>query len=383
MRHACGSAVSDLTSRGQPPPPGGQPPPPGGQPPPPGWQPPRVAAGAVTALPVEPRSHPGFLRGPRWRWWKPLAALLVTALLGFLVAGVPAVVGLLLDGVDFTRLDPDALALGPYAFLGNNVGLALLVPLAFLLQWLFFGVRPRWLSSVEGRFRWGWFARCVGIVLPLGVVLIGLEIALGGLPEGIALRPYTVLLAVGIVLTTPLQAAGEEYLMRGLEQRLVASYFRSDVVGWVVATVVSSVSFMLLHGAGDAWLNAFYLSFGVVAAWVTWRTGGLEAAVAIHVVNNLLSEAFLPVTDISGLFDRSAGTGDPTVLLNVAALVGATALIAWAARRRGVVAATAPGRPLVERAQEASDAAWFSAAWRPAPGGQPSAAFGPPGRSGG
>lgn len=322
----------------------------------------------MTALPVEPRSHPGFLRGPRWRWWKPIAALLATVFLAIFVSGIPALAGLLMDGVDLTRLDPQALTLGPYAFLGNNVGLALLIPLAMLMQWLFFGVRPRWLSSVQGGFRWGWFLRCVALVLPIWLVLLGVELAIGGLPEGIGPRPYTLLLTVGILLTTPFQAAGEEYLMRGLEQRLVASYVRSDALGWMLATAVSSVSFMALHGAGDPWLNVFYLSFGVAAAWVTWRTGGLEASIAIHVVNNLLSEAFLPVTDISGLFDRSAGAGDPSVLFHAAVLAGASALIAWQARRRGIVRADAPGRPALERAQAAAEASWYATGYPAAQG---------------
>jgi len=62
----------------------------------------------------------------------------------------------------------------------------------------------------------------------------------------------------------------------------------------------------------------------------------------MHVVNNLLSEAFLPFSDISGLFDRSSGAGGPDVLIGMAVIAVATALIIWQARRRGIAITAAP-----------------------------------------
>jgi len=313
----------------------------------------------VTALPVEERSHPFFFRTPAWRWWKPIVAALVTALIATVLLTVPPLIGMVLDGTDFSEIaNTGELVLGPWGFLGNNVGLALAIPLAMLMQWAFFGQRPKWLSSVQGGFRWRWFGRCVAAVAPIWLVILGIEYALTGLPPDIHVRPYTVLLVIGILLTTPLQSAGEEYLMRGLEQRLVASYFKVETVGWVVATIVSSLTFMVLHGAADPWLNVFYFTFGAIASWLTWRTGGLEASVAIHVVNNVLSEAFMPWTDFSGMFDRSAGSADASVLINVGVLVIAGGLLTWLARRGRVVARTAPGAEDVARAQAAALSAW-------------------------
>ncbi|MER2134496.1 MAG: CPBP family intramembrane glutamate endopeptidase, partial [Arthrobacter sp.] len=42
--------------------------------------------------------------------------------------------------------------------------------------------------------------------------------------------------------------------------------------------------------------------FAVAAGWLTWRTGGLEAAIALHVVNNLVVLALGAV----GLADPNA-----------------------------------------------------------------------------
>lgn len=318
---------------------------------------------AITALPVEERSYPAFLRTPRWRWWKPLLALLAAGLVSLLLMVVLPLIGLVMDGGLAETMRTGKTRLGPWMFLGNNVAIALTIGVAMLTQWAFFGMRPRWLSSVGGGFRWGWFARCVAVVLPIWVIVIGIEYALGGLPPDIQWRPYSLLMIVGILLTTPFQAAGEEYLMRGLQTRLVASYFRPDLLGWIVGTLVSSVTFMLLHGATDPWLNLFYFTFGAVSSWIAWKTGGLEASVAIHVINNLLSELFMPFTDFSGMFDREDGAGDATVLFPMGCLLVAAALLWLLARRSRVQTRSAPGRAEVARAEAAAAASWQ--AWVP------------------
>jgi len=283
------------------------------------------------------------------------------------VASLPiGIAGFVLDGVDLTKLTSmDDLKVGPWTFLANNVLLASTIVLAMLGQWAFFGQRPGWLSSVVGHIRWGWLGRCVLIILPIWLVMIGLEYLIGGLPPEIHVRPYTVLMIAGILITTPFQAAGEEYLIRGLEQRLVASYFKPGLLGWGIATLVSSLTFMALHGAGDVWLNIFYFAFGAAASWVTWKTGGLEAAIAIHAVNNLLSEALMPFTDFSGMFDRKAGAGDPSGLIQVGVMVAAVVLLAWLGRRAGVAISSAPGRGDVDQALAQAAARWETTAWQP------------------
>ena len=153
----------------------------------------------------------------------------------------------------------------------------------------------------------------------------------------------TWILLAGILLTTPFQAAGEEYAFRGVLNRGAGGFFRAPAVALVVGLVFSSVLFMLAHGAGDLWLNIYYFCFGAIACLLTWRTGGIEAAIAMHVVNNVLSELVMPFTDISDMFDRQSGVGDPSILVMTAIQLVAFALVEWQARRRGLVRATAPG----------------------------------------
>lgn len=334
---------------GQPYPPGGLPP--GGLPPyapaglPPSVYPPPQQRAKPSALPVQEREYHEFFRAPRFRWWKPLAAL--GMLLGTAFVVIFAVSFLVLAEVASGRVTLEELLAGritPMAFLANNLSLAALVPLSYLTAWAVFGQRPRWLASIAGGFRWGLFGRFAGVAAVVLAVTTGLELALTGGVEGAAWNQDSLFLIVTILVTTPFQAAGEEYALRGLGSRAIGSWFGSRRVGLVVSTAVTAFVFMLLHGAGDPWLNGFYVLFAVAASVLVWRTGGLEAAVALHVVNNLIGEAFLPFTPIDDLFNRQAGVAGPEIGIQVAAIVVATGLMLWLGKRRGLASSAAPGR---------------------------------------
>jgi hypothetical protein len=88
---------------------------------------------------------------------------------------------------------------------------------------------------------------------------------------------------------TPLQAAGEEYFFRGWIMQVIGSWFRRPVVGLVVTTVVSTVAFSAAHGSPDLWILGSIGCLAVAACLATWRTGGLEAGIAMHAVNNVLA----------------------------------------------------------------------------------------------
>ncbi|WP_040161309.1 CPBP family intramembrane glutamic endopeptidase [Nigerium massiliense] len=342
--------------RGGPVPPGVPLPPgvlPGGPVPPvgqPGWlsgvpQPGRPFV-RDPGLPIREAAYHQFFRTPKWRWWKPIVAALAVGLAWFLVQiviQVPAVFAdVARDRALAEALGRGEMRIGPWMFLANNVGIASAIPITMLLGWGILGQRPRWLSSIQGGFRWRWLGRALLIILPLWIIAVGIEYAVQP-PQDLELKWYTGLMIAGIVLTTPLQAAGEEYLIRGFLARAIGSYFRNEVVGWTIAAIVGAAVFMSLHMAADPWLNLYYFCFGLAASWMTWRTGGLEAAVAMHVVNNVLSEATMPFSDFSTMMDRSVGTGDPSILINVALMAVVAATMGWWAKRNGLPRRTAPG----------------------------------------
>lgn len=307
------------------------------------------------ALPVRSQDYYGFLRTPRYRWWKGLLAALLL-LVGFLVVdGVLATAGLIVDIVlgavspqDLRGAANGVIPIGPATFIGNNLGLALLVPLAMLLARAFFGQRPGWSASVAGRFRWRWLGWCLLVVgLPWFALLMISTMADGGFPTPV-LTPSVWLMLGLTLLTTPLQCAGEEWAFRGLLPRSFAAMVPHPGAGAAVGVVLASLLFMAAHAAADPWLNAFYFCFGLVMSALTWRTGGLEASVVFHTVNNLTG--LIPVVlaaDYASIGDRGVGSGSPAVLIPLVLGVGLVFLTDLVRRRRGVARTAAPGLDLL------------------------------------
>lgn len=304
-------------------------------------------------LPVRQSDYVMFWRTPAWRWWRPVVALLLTLFLGVLAATMIYGVSLFIDTAA-GRIDPLSAGYDPFditalGFLANNLGLASLIVIAGLVSSSLFKQRAGFLASVVGKLRWGWLGRCVLMILPLWIIYIGLDTWLSmraGASLNLAVNPDTWLLAFGILLTTPLQAAGEEFAFRGVTNRAVASFFSNGRAGLVAGAVSSSLVFTAAHAAGDPWLNVYYFCFGLAACYVTWRTGGLEAAIAIHVVNNVCSEAFLPFSGVGEIFHREAGTAGPLVLVGMVVIALAVALIVWQAEKRDIQVTAAPGESM-------------------------------------
>ena len=332
------------------------PPQPGFPPPPPGWDHPQpyrpVAALKPSALPVEPKRYSQFLQTPRRRLWKGFIALLV-AVVAWLVEQTVVAMGAIIYDAITQRVDfADATALTnfvlhetthitPAFFLANNISIVLMIPCAWLGMTIY-GQRPRWLSSVVGGLRWRWLFRILGLLLLPYAALEVLSAMLGQIPQ-LSWKPYSVFMIFAILLTTPLQCAGEEYGLRGFINRVFGSYGSSRVSFWV-GGIVSSTLFMLLHNAQDVYLNTFYFTFALTSCWLAWRTGGLEAGIAMHVVNNMFAMAVLPFTDFSGMFNRGAGSADPVEVLPLAGvLIACVGIIEWQVRRHRPVAVAAPG----------------------------------------
>lgn len=269
------------------------------------------------------------------------------AILGFVVGylvisaalGAGAVAFDLATGrTTFESYTSGAVEVTPALFLATNIANAVSIPMALLLQWWIWGQPMRWLHSVTGLFRWRLFARCALIVLPVWVVYLGLSSLLmpaltGGSGEPGNFTAESAALLIIMLLTTPLQAAGEEYGARGLIMRAAGSWVASPVPGLIIATLVPSVLFMIAHGAGDPWLIAYYFVFGAALSILVWRTGGLEAAVVVHVVNNMLAFGLVIVSGQEINLDRSAGTGGAFMLVPMAVVAIITVVLSLLAKR--------------------------------------------------
>jgi len=202
------------------------------------------------------------------------------------------------------------------------------------------------LSSVTGRLRWGWLLTCLPVAVVAIVLVLGVSMLLPGPAEESSAfagwGPFAAATAV-LLLVVPVQAAAEEYLMRGW----VLQAFGTMLRGPWIPIAGQAVIFAALHGWGTPWGFADLVVFGVVAGWLTVRTGGLEAAIALHVVNNLLGSVILAGYGDLAQTETAADLPWQLVALDVPVLVAYAMVISWLARRRGLatVSPEPPARP--------------------------------------
>lgn len=218
----------------------------------------------------------------------------------------------------------------PLTQAAGSLSLAVLIPYCLLLQRLLYGVPGRSLHSVAGRFRYGVLGRSLLAFGPLLLVVI----ASGFLLAPAEQVPWTTfdLVAYFVIgmLLTPLAAAGEEYGFRGFMFRVVAGWSHGARIGAAIGIIIPTVLFSLFHGSLDPYILTSYLVLFGSMAVITWRTGGLETAIVLHVVYNVTA-LVLGTTlhvDLGGaLNSRGETSGSLANLIPSAALVLITAVI--------------------------------------------------------
>lgn len=304
---------------------------------------------------------------PRYRWWRPLVVGLVAVglyavfmLALFVVIGGVAVVSSLASGDENLKAGPlgSLFADGELLDMSDPATVAFLlvsiVPMlpAMMLAMRLVGARPAGsLSSVTGRLRWGWLGRCLGfaaVSYAVGTALsIGLSV-LQGEQSRVSIDASTVgWMAVVIVLLMPLQAAAEEYVFRGYLAQTIGAWMRHPAF----AILLPVPLFIVGHDYGPLGMLNVGL-FAVIAGWITWRTGGLEAAIALHIVNNCVIFAF----SVVGLADANAkdSTFSGLAVMTVTSVL--FCVIVTRAADRGNVQRTAQVRraPLTEMSERAT-----------------------------
>lgn len=244
---------------------------------------------AAYAAPPAGATYPLLLRGESYLWWRSLGGVLLAPMLWLVLGGVAATVVL---GVAWyaghRELTYEAFVAGAQQFrlwegmLSAHLQIALLIPITVLMVRYVHSVRPGFLWSVEGRPRWRFLAASFGIAIGVFTVYVA-TLPLRGHPlhwqpqEG--LWPFLVV----IVLVGPLQAAAEEFFFRGYLLQGLGSLVSNPWFG----VVASALVFALFHGTSqNAALFASRFAFGLVVGGLVLWTGGLEAAIAAHVVNN-------------------------------------------------------------------------------------------------
>ena len=291
-------------------------------------------------------------RGGATSWWRALIGVLVL-LLNFIGAMLfPILLMVVFTGFFVAQGDTwhqavdhltgDTVTPGFLAFL--NLTLASAIPTVMILTYVLHGwLRPGWVASVAGRMRWRWMLVCFGIaVLALFVTLVvsallpsAADDDLGGTVNHFTSTTRDYLLVV--LLLTPLQAAGEEYAFRGYLTQAFGGVFRRR---WV-AVLVPAVLFALAHGKQGFPVFCDRLAFGVVAGILVIVTGGLEAGIAMHVLNNFLAFGLaLAFGNMDDALHPDAGSWwmIPSTLTQSLVYLG---VVTFVARRLGIASRTA------------------------------------------
>ena len=334
-------------------------------PPPQQYLPPAPAYPAPPAAPAyptfphaEPQPYHQMLRTWSYAWWKPVVGTIALFVGFFLVAPLlllPVVlVGVTTEEGDYLENLVNALtfeSIEPVTLLYLNLTLGSIILVTWAIHRVVHRLRPRWLSSVVPKLRWKFLWVCMG----LSVAALVAQVVVGQLVPGDneadlsgAVNDFTAttaVLALIVLLTTPLQAAGEEYAFRGYLTQAVGSLTRSM---WL-AVLVPALIFALVHGAQNVPLFFDRFMFGVIAGWLVIRTGGLEAGIALHVLNNLLAFGFaLTFGDITDSLTVSEVSWWNIPLTLTQSGVYAV-LVVLVARRMGLQTRTRP--PVTEQPQ--------------------------------
>ncbi len=272
-------------------------------------------------------------------WWTPLVVgvlgvALYAAMLGVVLVGILAAafadptfaqrMMTLGQNIAFDLTDPFLIALT----LGTIV---LMLPAYVLASLIVNGRRVGLVSSAAGRLRWRWMLLCGAVAVVISLALSAVSALLpaeavdssGVVPPD--QNPQLVATLVVLLLLIPFQAAAEEYVFRGYLQQAIGRWLRHPAFA-----ILLPVPLFVLGHLYDPLGQASVAVFAIAAGWLTWRTGGLEAAIALHVVNNLL--AFLLA--LAGLGDvNDSSPGVASFFWSLIVIAAYTGAVEWMFRR--------------------------------------------------
>ncbi|MDQ0644357.1 membrane protease YdiL (CAAX protease family) [Microbacterium murale] len=218
---------------------------------------------------------------------------------------------------------------------------ALLIPLSALIQRWLYGVPFASFYSVFSRFRFSLFTRALFIVVPVFIVMNVVGSFLLPTESVVWVQSEALWMLAGTLLLVPLQATAEEFGLRGLVFRVASSWGRGPRTSLVLGIAVTGFAFAALHLAMDPWLWVWYFLLAITTCLITWRSGGIEIAIVLHVAFNTLNYVFAVGTsgDLSGASDRSGSNSMIAVSFILPALIfiAATIVVWFRTRRTGPI----------------------------------------------
>jgi len=302
----------------------------------------QTAAPVAAAQTAEPVSYERLARATgRHNWWRPFLGSFVLLGLwlvgGLLIIAAAMAIGAFLDVPTDADEWPQFGEIPDVALLLVATAMALPAT-ALTVRWV---QKRRWgsLSSVVGHLRLPWLRTCLAVAAVPIALLLTVSFVIE--PEDAPWVGWgTVLTGLAMVIClVPFQAAAEEYVFRGWLLQATGSFLRSPAL----VVIPQAVLFAAAHGWGTPWGFATLTVFGLSAGWLTIRTGGIEAAVALHVMNNVL--AFATAAAYTGGLSSDETAADlpwALALFDAALTLLATAVILRLAKRRNLTTHLTP-----------------------------------------
>ena len=284
--------------------------------------------------PHDPAGRRPFGAHLRMSWWKPLVLIVALSL----VMVVLQVLAFLLVGVVEGSDDPLSPEFTPLKSLATNLSIGATGLVAVLLPVRMARVPWRSLFSTTRAFDRRRLAHyTVGAALLVGG---GMGVVAVVAPEStgwanFAITGTTMAFLTVTLLTTPIQAVGEELVYRSVMLPAVASWVRAVRPALAVGLVVSALGFAAIHGSTDPWLAGYFVVIAISTGLMAILSGGMEAPIAFHVVNNVLAGVLDNLMSGGGTttIDRATDTGDASLLILGAVNMGMIVFVGLYERR--------------------------------------------------
>lgn len=305
--------------------------------------------------------HRLMRRSANYRWWRPLAFSGVGIgfyLAALLIAMLAMFAALLMNPMTWAADNPEE---APGQFLMDPMlnmasatdfsmtmaSLIIMIPAVFF-AYLLIGPKPvGQLISVTGKLRWRWFGLALAASAVSFALYFGVNFGLGAVGIGASepvpassLPTDPLFYALLVILLTPFQCAAEELVFRGAFMQVIGSWLKHPLFAILLPVPLFTIGHLY-----DIWGLLDVAAFAIAAGYLTWRTGGLEAAMAMHIINN----TFLFLLGAVGLVDLNATESNPVSLVfSVCFMALLTFMLVKLADRQGI-ARTAGPIPVADR----------------------------------
>ncbi|AGT43544.1 CPBP family intramembrane glutamic endopeptidase [Treponema pedis] len=192
----------------------------------------------------------------------------------------------------------------PFSDKFTDIILFLLFPTGMITNKIVFKKKAGNLISVFGKFRLSWFFICLAVLTPIAAVCIIGQTFLDGIPEFIFSK--STLFAVFLTLLfTPLQCAGEEMLFRGWGLQVFGIMFKNKNTAWILMSFTLSLLFSIAHFPANIWVGLELFVSAILWCALIYITGGMEAGIILHSLNNLFLGIISDLTAGEMTFDAS------------------------------------------------------------------------------